>query len=578
MLNEKKISQALEKQKVLSDSEIQEAVKGARAEKLPLDQYLLKHNVVSESLLYETLAEATGVPFINLETQAIRRDILQLLPEPIVQVHRVVAFEKNAREIKLATLDADDLQTFDFIRKKTGLTPRIFLTTPASITAALKLYHRGLKAEFKEMSQEHPAATGAGGEEKDLKSFAEDLPVVRVVDTLLEYAIFEGASDIHLEPSEGDSTVRYRIDGILRDVMTLPKGLHPGVVARIKILSNLKLDEHRLPQDGRFKISTEDKRIAFRVSILPVFDGEKVVLRLLNESARILTLDQLGLQPKPLEVLKQNIRKPHGMILVTGPTGSGKTTTLYTILQVLNTPGVNISTVEDPVEYRMQRVNQTQVNAKIGLTFANGLRSLLRQDPNIIMVGEIRDAETAEMSTQAALTGHLVLSTLHTNDAVTALPRLRDMKVPNFLIASTTNAVMAQRLVRKICSSCIESYTLNKKAVEDLAKQLNIETVLKALETSGQILSSKQGLSDILFYRGRGCKQCGDTGYRGRIGIYEILEVDKKFGELILIDTSAEGLRAAARAQGMLSMLEDGFIKAKEGQTTIEEVLRVTKE
>jgi type IV pilus assembly protein PilB len=574
MLTENKITQVLEKQKILSAADITEAASRARTENLPLEQYVVKHNLVSESILYEALAEAAGVPFINLTGQVIRRDILSLIPEPIVQVHKLVAFDKTAHELKLATLDPDDLQTFDFIRKKTGLTPRIFLTHPASIDHALKLYHRGLKAEFKEIAETSPGSA----EDKDLKQIAQDLPVVRVVDTLLEYAIFEGASDIHLEPGEGDSVVRYRIDGILRDVMTLPRALNPGVVARIKILSNLKLDEHRLPQDGRFKITTEDKRIAFRVSILPVFDGEKVVLRLLNESTQILSLDQLGLQPGPLEILKRNIKKPHGMILVTGPTGSGKTTTLYTILQVLNTPGVNISTVEDPVEYRMPRVNQTQVNPKIGLTFASGLRALLRQDPNIIMVGEIRDADTAEMATQAALTGHLVLSTLHTNDSVTALPRLRDMRVPNFLIASTTNAVMAQRLVRKICSSCIESYTLSKKAIEDLAEVLSVETVLKALEQSGQILSSKQGLTDLLFYRGRGCKQCGDTGYKGRIGIYEILEIEKRVAELILTDSSSEQLRDAARAQHMMSMLEDGFIKAKQGQTTIEEILRVTKE
>jgi type IV pilus assembly protein PilB len=395
---------------------------------------------------------------------------------------------------------------------------------------------------------------------------------------MLEYAIFENASDIHIEPQENDLIVRYRIDGRLKQVMTLPKNTQSGIIARIKILSNLKIDEHRLPQDGRFTITSKDYKVAFRVSILPVYDGEKAVLRLLNESAQVLTLEQLGLQPRPLEILKRNIKKPHGIILVTGPTGSGKTTTLYTVLNILNKPEVNISTVEDPIEYRMPKINQSQVSPKIGFTFANGLRSLLRQDPNIIMVGEIRDNETAEIAANAAMTGHLVLSTLHTNDAVTALPRLGEMGVPSFLIASTTNILMAQRLVRKICLHCIQSYTLSKAAVEDLNKQFNVEYILKTLEREGAIMSAATPIESLLFYRGKGCKQCNHEGYKGRIGIYEILEVTHEVADLILNKGTTEDLRRAAQKQGMLTMAEDGFIKAKYGITTIEEVLRVTKE
>ena len=407
---------------------------------------------------------------------------------------------------------------------------------------------------------------------------AQDLPIVRIVDTLLEYAIFEGASDIHIEPTEKDVVIRYRVDGVLRDVMRLPKSIQPGLIARIKILANLKIDEHRLPQDGRFKITTSDYKISFRVSIIPVFDGEKVVLRLLNESAEVLSLEQLGLQLKALELIKLNIKKPHGIILVTGPTGSGKTTTLYTLINLLNKPDVNISTIEDPIEYRMPRINQSQVNPKIGYTFAVGLRALLRQDPNIVMVGEIRDNETAEIAAHAAMTGHLVLSTLHTNDASTTPPRLLEMDIAPFILASTINVIIAQRLVRKICLNCIQSYTLTKKAVEDIEKRFNLKRMLEVLEREGIILSAKTPIDSLLFYRGKGCKQCNNTGYKGRIGIYEVLQVDTKIQNLILSRATTDEVRKAAEEQNMLTMQQDGFIKAKNGITTIEEVLRVTKE
>ena len=412
----------------------------------------------------------------------------------------------------------------------------------------------------------------------DLKKLAEDLPVVRIVDTLLEYSVIEGASDIHIEPEEKNITVRYRIDGILRNVMVLPKNVHSGIAARIKILANLKVDEHRLPQDGRFKISTDEYNVAFRVSIIPTFDGEKIVMRLLNEKAQVLSLEQLGLQPRPFEILKRNIAKPNGIILVTGPTGSGKTTTLYTILNILNTPQVNISTIEDPIEYRMPHVNQSQVNAKIGYTFAAGLRAFLRQDPNIIMVGEIRDQETAEIAVQAAMTGHLVLSTIHTNDAATTMPRLSEMGVPSFLIASTVNIIIAQRLVRKICPYCIQSYNLDKEAIEQLEKQVNIKDILRTLEDEKAILNANKGISSLLFYRGKGCKKCNNTGYKGRIGIYEVMENSKDLSALILRNASAKEINAQARLEGILTIVEDGFVKAKNGITTIEEVLRVTKE
>lgn len=576
MISENQLQQILQDAKLLTPDEMQKVVRDARTKRQPLADFLVESKLLAENALYQAIAASLKIPFVDLRGQALRRDVLSLIPEPMVQFHRLLAFAKDAREVKVATLDPDDLQTVEFLEKKIGLPVHVYLTTPTSIRETLKQYHRGLKAEFKSLTDDETPPERTNHPEA-LQQLAQDLPVIRVVDTLLEYAIFEGASDIHVEPTEKDTVVRYRVDGILREVMSLPRRIHSGIVARIKILSSLKIDEHRLPQDGRFKVEMQDQKVAFRVSILPVVDGEKIVLRLLNESAQVLGLEQLGFQPKPLELLRRAIAKPHGIILVTGPTGSGKTTTLYTIVGVLNTAKVNISTIEDPVEYRMPRVNQTQVNPRIGLSFANGLRALLRQDPNIIMVGEIRDQETAEIATHAALTGHLVLSTLHTNDAVTALPRLTEMGVPTFLIASTTNLIVAQRLVRKICANCIESYTLSKKQIADLEKQMDFETILNNFVQQGMALQN-QHVDELLFFRGKGCAQCSQEGYRGRIGIYEVLEMTPIISKLILEKATSTELLAAGIKQGMITMLQDGFLKAKSGVTTIEEILRVTKE
>ncbi len=573
MAHEQTLRRILEQTKVLTPDQLNQASTEAKQRHVSLADVLIGQNLVSEPVLYETLASGLKLPFVDLTTQNLRRDVLTLLPEPIIQAHNIVIFDKTDRELKLAMVDQDDLEMIDFVEKKIGLRPVVYLTTPSSIKAALQQYRKTLRTEFEssEIRDEQPSTA------EDLKELARDIPVVKLVDNILEYAIFESASDIHIEPSEQETTVRYRIDGVLKQVMKLPKKVQAGVVARIKILSNLKIDEHRLPQDGRFKMKTDEYHVAFRVSILPVFDGEKIVLRLLNESAQVLTLEQLGFQPQVLEMVKRNISKPHGQIFVSGPTGSGKTTTLYTILSILDTPEVNVATIEDPIEYRMPGVNQTQVNPKIGMTFAAGLRSLLRQDPNIIMVGEIRDEETAEISAHAALTGHLVLSTIHTNDAVTVLPRLTEMKVPAFLIASTTNLIIAQRLVRKICHNCIESYTLSEKALEELSKQINVDYLLKTLVGGGAILPN-QNVRELLFYRGRGCTQCGRTGYKGRVGIYEALEMDSELSQVMLENGTAEDLRKVASKKGMLTMIQDGFLKAKSGVTAIEEILRVTKE
>ncbi|MBI3573326.1 MAG: Flp pilus assembly complex ATPase component TadA [Candidatus Kerfeldbacteria bacterium] len=574
MSNQTSLQKIILENKVLTPEQLKAAVQQAAEKRIPLEDELIGENLISEALLYETLASGLNLPYTDLTAQNIRRDILTLLPEPIIQVHNVAVFDRTDTEVKLAMTDPHDLQVIDFVAKKTNRKPVVYVTTPTGIKNVLKQYRRTLHGEFEHITA---STSDSAANEQDLKQLAQDVPVIRVVDTLLEYAVFEGASDIHIEPTEHDTIIRYRIDGVLREVMTLPKKVQSGVVARIKILSNLKIDEHRLPQDGRFKIHTDEYTVAFRVSILPVFDGEKVVLRLLNESAQVLSLEQLGLQPQALAIVQANVKKPHGQIFVSGPTGSGKTTTLYTIISVLNTPKVNISTIEDPIEYRMPRVNQTQVNPKIGMTFAAGLRALLRQDPNIIMVGEIRDEETAEISAHAALTGHLVLSTIHTNDAVTVLPRLTEMKVPTFLIASTTNMIIAQRLVRKICQHCIESYTMSRQALIELQKQIKVDYLVDTLINAGAIVPG-QKIEDLLFYRGRGCKHCNDEGYKGREGIYEVLEMNNDLAKIIQENGTAQDLRKIATSAGMLTMLQDGFLKAKSGVTTIEEILRVTKE
>jgi len=576
MIPNKEIKIIVEKSKLVPKEQLVKAWQKNQAEDGNFIKYLIDKNIVSENLLYEAMGTYFKVPFIDLRRMTIRKDILTLIPETIVQTYQIAAFDKTETELKIATTDPKNLQIIEFLKKKTGLKIKIYITTPASIKEVQSLFHKGLSSEFKKITK----GDKFDGTEKteDLKQLAQDLPIVRIVDTLLEYAIFEEASDIHIEPTEKDILIRYRVDGILRDVMKLPKNLQPGIIARIKILSNLKIDEHRLPQDGRFKISTSEYKISFRVSIIPVFDGEKIVLRLLNESAKILSLEQIGFQLDALETVMQNIKKPQGMILVTGPTGCGKTTTLYTIMNMVNKPGVNISTIEDPIEYRMPRVNQSQVSPRIGFTFSGGLRSLLRQDPDVLMVGEIRDGETAEIATHAALTGHLVLSTLHTNDAVTTLPRLEEMGVPPFLIASTTNIVIAQRLVRKICTNCVHSYTLTEKAVQELKKKINLDAIFQVLEKKEIIISSKTPIESLLFYKGKGCKQCNNSGYKGRVGIFEVLNVTKEISQLIVNKESTLKILKTAIDNGMLTIIQDGFIKAKNGVTTIEEILRATQE
>ena len=574
MIEDKNLKELLLKDQLLSEKEVAEALKSAKKKKVNLFDFLLMEKMVTEESLYESLAHYFEIPLADLKNKTIRKDILFLIPEPIAEAHEIIAYDQSDDGVKVAATDPTDLQTVEFLKKKLG--KNLTLATPKSIREVLKQYHQSLEAEFEDISKGQ-LKDDAQSEDK-LKELAHDIPIVRVVDTLLEYAIFEDASDIHIEPTEKNVVIRYRIDGILKDVMTLPKAIQSGLVARIKVLANLKLDEHRLPQDGRFKVSASQYKVSFRVSVIPVFDGEKVVLRLLNEAVKTLNLTDLGMQQSGLKLLKTNITKPHGMILVTGPTGSGKTTTLYTIMTVLNTPEVNISTIEDPIEYRMPRINQSQVNPKIDFTFAKGLRSLLRQDPDIIMVGEIRDKETAEIAAHSAMTGHLVLSTIHTNDACSTPQRIINMGIPSFLVSSTTNLIIAQRLVRKICKQCIYSYNLEKDFIKELDEHFDLKKVLEFLAGQGLITKENATLEKILFYKGKGCKQCNNTGYKGRLGIFELLDIGPKVADLITAKSPVEKIFQAAVAQDMITLTQDGFIKALKGQTSIEEVLRVTQE
>ncbi|MFA6486454.1 MAG: ATPase, T2SS/T4P/T4SS family [Candidatus Magasanikbacteria bacterium] len=547
--------------------------KGEKMNKTMLE-VLFSDGILDEQAFFEKAAEYFDVPFMPLKGKEIKKEVLNLIPGPVAGTHQVVAFEQDKNDLHLAMTDPSDIQTIEFLHRKTGLTPKIYITSLSDLKDALRRYHAELEDDLKVITD----ATGTA-DTKELKKAAEELPIINIVNSILEHAVYEGASDIHIEPAEKEMDVRYRIDGILKPVMTLPKTIQNGIIARIKILSNLKLDEHMVPQDGRFKIQVQDEKLAFRVSILPVYDGEKIVMRLLHEGTKPVSLDQLGFLEKPRHILETAIKKPHGMILVTGPTGSGKTTTLYSVLGILNQPGVNISTVEDPIEYRMPGVNQSQVNTKVGFTFAGGLRALLRQDPNIIMVGEIRDQETAEIAIQAAMTGHLVLATLHTNDATTTLPRLIDMGVPPFLVAYTTNIVMAQRLVRKICPFCKKEYKLDKEILPELAKVFDAPRMTALFkENKASDAKTTEKLESMTFYRGEGCSRCGSTGYKGRVGIYEIMEMDEELIKMINAHATANDIRVYARAHGMITMLEDGLIKAKVGATTISEVLRVTKE
>jgi type IV pilus assembly protein PilB len=567
---------------LIKKSDIAAIEKVAKEERRTLADALIAHGHMTEDDMRRVESYVLGIPFVSLKNTKIEFDVLTLIPEPVARTHNIIAYKKTDKELEVAMLDTADLPAIDFVKKKVGLKILPRLTDTDSMRTALRQYQKTLKDEFGEIIMKDASALKVVAEENgeemsetDLKKLAEDLPVVRIVDTLLRHAIIQGASDIHIEPGEEDVIVRYRIDGILNDAMRLPKHASSTLVARIKVLSNLKLDQKRLPQDGRFKMEMDGQKVAFRVSMLPVFYGEKIVMRLLRESRAGFSLEGIGFHGTTLERIHKATRATTGIILVTGPTGSGKSTTLYTVLDLLNTPEVNISTIEDPIEYQMARVNQSQVKPEIGFTFAAGLRSLMRQDPDIIMVGEIRDEETASLAINAALTGHLVLATVHTNSASGTVARLVDMGVETFLLVSTLRVAIGQRLVRKLADDKLP-YTLSKAEREELATHVDLVAVMNALKEEN-VVKSDATWNDIQFYHP---KEKGETedGYKGRMGIHEVLEMSPTIKDMVMSGKTGDEIEAQARKEGMLTMIEDGVYKAAKGLTSIEEVLRVISE
>ncbi len=527
-------------------------------------------------------AYVIGIPFVDLKGKKVPFETLSLIPEPIARGHNIVAFKKTDTTLEVAMLDVNDLSAIDFIKKKVNLKIMPRLTDADSVKNVLVQYQKSLKAEFGDIIQKETETMkmiseengGGPSSEADLKKIAEDLPVVRIVDTLIKHAVLQNASDIHIEPMEEQVLVRYRIDGLLHDAMVLPKQAGPSVSARIKVLSNLKLDEKRLPQDGRFKIDLNNEKVSFRVSILPTYYGEKIVMRLLREDVSGFTLEYLTFHGASLERIHKALKQSTGMILTTGPTGSGKTTTLYTMLDLLNKPDVNISTIEDPIEYQMARINQTQVRPEIGFTFAQGIRTLVRQDPDIIMVGEIRDGETAALAVNASLTGHLVLSTLHTNSAAGAIPRLLDMKVEAFLLVSTLDIVIGQRLVRRLTDDK-EQYKLSRAEFSQLEKIVDLKRVLEALKEE-KLVKPGDDWSAVSFWKPHATTE--NDGFKGRVGLHEVLVMSQTIKDLIMKNATSGELEVQAKKEGMLTMLEDGIFKCVQGLTTVEEVLRVVSE
>ena len=529
------------------------------------EELLIKHNLVSEAVICQAKAEILKIPYVDVSATSIAPEALNLLPEAVADKYLVLpfAFDKEKQTLSIVMANPIDLQALEFIEKKTGMRLQPFLGETSKLTKQIKeRYAQSLSLEVTEALKETTSAQSKKMTVDELSGgVIREAPIAKIVSTILEFAIKVRASDVHIEPLEEKTRVRYRIDGILYEKLILPRSVHDSVISRIKILSHMKIDEKRIPQDGRFNFRTGDEEVDLRVSSLPSVHGEKIVMRLLSKAMHVPELTELGLRGTALTNLQAAIRVPHGIVLVTGPTGSGKTTTLYSLLNMINTPRVNIMTLEDPVEYQISGITQVQTNPQAGLTFSSGLRSFLRQDPNIIMVGEIRDKETAELAIQASLTGHLVFSTLHTNSASGALPRLLDMEMEPFLLASSMTCIVGQRICRKVCESCKEAYEPAAAVVADVKKVL------------GPLLITTK----IQFYRGKKCAECNGTGYSGRIGIFEVLPVTEKIGRLILEHSPSSKIETEAKLNGMIDMKQDGYLKTLEGVTTLEEVLRVAE-
>lgn len=545
-------------------------------EPFELDKYLVSQKILEEEDIAKAKAEFFNLPYIDLRKTKVPPEVLEAIPKESVSFYQFVPFAKDEQILKVAITDPTNLQALqalEFLGQKQTLQVQIFLASPGSIGTVLG-NKKNLSSVVGQALKDFQTEVKANQRPELVKisqrpQVIEDAPIIKIVDVIMTNAIEANASDIHIEPSESDVRVRYRIDGILHTSLMLPKHVHSAIISRIKILSNLKIDESRLPQDGRFHVDTEHKSVDLRVSILPLIYGEKIVMRILDKSGSVPTLEQLGVRGRSLTWVMENIKKTHGIFLITGPTGSGKSTTLYSILSIINTPSVNIVTLEDPVEYFIEGVNQSQINPDIGLTFAAGLRSILRQDPNIVMVGEIRDKETAELAVHAALTGHLVFSTLHTNNAIGAMPRMIDMDIEPFLLVASVNVVMGQRLVRKICQDCKKEEPLNPALKGEIEKHL-----------VGIPDEYFEGLdkTSLKIFKGQGCDKCEKTGYKGRFGIFEVLVITPEIQNLVLSKAPSQKVFEVANREGMITMKQDGIIKLLRGETTMDEIIRVTTE
>lgn len=558
--------------RLVKEEDWESAEKNAGRRRRGIEEVLIERGFFNERYLYELIGEQIKTPYVNLRKRRLETEILNIMPEDVVKKARAIPFDLQGKNLSVAFVDPKDKASVSMVKKATKKTIKPFLTNYKNYVFATRLYQKDIKDGLAEIL--NPKVTKS----KNAVAKKADIPVTKIVDAILEYAIFEQASDIHIEALPDAVVVRFRIDGDLHDKAELPSEIHDALMARLKILSNMRIDEHRVPQDGRFSFSINDEEESVRVSVIPAFYGEKAVLRLMTDEAQNFNLEDIGFLDDNAEKMKAQLKKPFGMILVVGPTGSGKTTTLYTILNILNTEDVNICTIEDPIEYGIHRINQTQVNTKAGYDFANGLRALLRQDPDVIMIGEIRDMKTAQISVRAGLTGHLVLSTLHTNNASGAPPRLLDMEVEPFLASSTLNAVIAQRLVRRICVNCIESYKLTSEEVKGLSKEFDIEQTMDRFKKLGLLETRIKKFKDIVFYKGKGCSNCGGSGYKKRVAVMEILENTKPIQALIIKSASSGEIHQAAINDGMITIFEDGLQKAMLGITTIEEILRIKKE
>lgn len=558
LLNNDQLKALLLHSGLVHEKEFADLVKYATENKLTVEEAISEKNIIPDETLGLMIANALKIPFVSLGKLSINEDVFHIISEKFARRKKIVPFERSAEGIKVALVNPYNTELLQMLARKTGQRIIPYLATERDIQNAYHIYRKDLQKSFDQLIKEQIELSGDS---------PDDAPISKIVDMLISFAEQDHVSDIHIEPDDDKSLVRFRIDGILHDVLSLSKDLHDRVTTRIKIMSRLRTDEHMAPQDGKIHTKVDDEDLDIRVSILPVAGGEKIVMRLLSSASGKLSLSDLGMNEKDLKKVEGAYTKSFGMILSTGPTGSGKTSSIYAIIKVLNTREKNITTIEDPVEYRIRGVNQIQVNTKTNLTFASGLRSILRQDPNIVLVGEIRDGETAGIAVNAALTGHLVVSTLHTNDAATALPRLIDMKVEPFLVASTVNVIIAQRLVRKICENCRISFITTEA---ELLKNLPKEIIAKHYVSTGP-------QKEIRMYKGQGCKICHFTGYKGRIGIFEVLEITSSIRALIAAKKDSDVILRQALTEGMTTMLDDGLQKVAKGITTIEEVMRVTK-